>query len=106
MAASWQQGTTPNPEPPAAQRDEPAIDYNPFGREAVLARHASTFVRRKYGIEPGDVHRLAQHDAEVRQVFNAMVRGEWRPPPMPKPRPEPIEIPFNRLERISKGMLF
>ncbi len=64
-------------------RTEPAeipFDWDPQSRSNVMARRAANEVRRIYRIEQGDVVRLAKHDREVKQIWEQMMDGTYKPP--------------------------
>ena len=80
---NWRDGVEPAPEPiPASQQpvEPPEFDWDPFAKRSVMARRAAAIIRQNYGIESGDMRRMAQHDNETQRIWNQLMDGTYQPP--------------------------
>ena len=80
---NWRDGIEPpatQQQPVQQQQEPPESDWDPFSKRAVMARRAASIIRRKYGIESGDMRRMAQHDNETRRIWNQLMDGTYQPP--------------------------
>ena len=66
--------------PASQQQEEPEFDWDPFSKRAVMARRAAAIIRQKYGIEWGDVGRMAQHDNETQRIWDQLMDGTYQAP--------------------------
>lgn len=57
-----------------------------------MARKAAAEVRRKYGIEAGDVRVMAQHDREMRHIWQQLMNGTYQPPASVMTLVDPREV--------------
>lgn len=78
-APSYQRGIAPNTES-APDVEAPEFDWDPASKANVMARRAAAVVRERYGIETGDVVRLAKYDRVTRRVWRELMDGTYEPP--------------------------
>ena len=82
---SWRDGVEPpaTQQQPVQQQQEPPeqeFDWDPFSKRNLMARRAAAIVRQKYGIESGDVRRMAQHDNETQRIWRELMDGRYQAP--------------------------
>ena len=80
LRGTWRAGEEPVTQQQQQEPPEQEFDYNTSSKSNIMARRAAAIIRQKYGIESGDVRRMAQHDNEIRTTWNQLMDGTYQPP--------------------------